>query len=133
MAVKDELSQLGTPYVYAAESAGQAFDCSGLTDWAYAKAEGGNPAAGERGQSIGATAASQEAFCQQHGTMVTDMSQLKPGDLLFYNEGASSPQHVAMYAGQVDGKPMMVEAPHTGERVRLVPMRTPDAAGRPTK
>jgi cell wall-associated NlpC family hydrolase len=128
-AVKDELSQLGTPYVYGAETAGQAFDCSGLTDWAYDKAEGGSPQPGVRGQSIGKTAAAQEAFCQQKGTMITDMSQLKPGDLLFYNEGKSTPQHVAMYAGQG----MMVEAPDTGERVRLVPMRQPTAAGRPTK
>ncbi len=128
-AVEAELSQLGTPYVYAAESQGKAFDCSGLTDWAYAKAEGGSPASGQRGQSIGATAASQEQFCKEKGTMISDMSQLKPGDLLFYNEGAGSPQHVAMYAG----KGMMVEAPHTGERVRLVAMRQPDAAGRPTK
>jgi cell wall-associated NlpC family hydrolase len=128
-AVEAEISQLGTPYVYAAESAGKAFDCSGLTDWAYEKAETGNAASGQRGQSIGATAASQEAYCQSHGNMITDMSQLKPGDLLFYNEGAGSPQHVAMYAG----KGMMIEAPHTGERVRLVAMRQPDAAGRPTK
>ncbi|HEY9714837.1 MAG TPA: NlpC/P60 family protein, partial [Chroococcales cyanobacterium] len=92
-------------------------------------AEGKSPAAGERGQSIGATAASQEQFCQSHGEMVTNMKDLKPGDLLFYNEGAGSPQHVAMYAG--DG--MMIEAPHTGERVRLVPLRQPDAAGRPEK
>jgi cell wall-associated NlpC family hydrolase len=128
-AVRDELSQLGTPYVYAGETAGKEFDCSGLTDWAYDKAEGGTPQAGVRGQSIGRTAADQETFCEKNGTMITDMSQLKPGDLLFYNEGASTPQHVAMYAGEG----MMIEAPHTGERVRLVPILQPDAAGRPTK
>lgn len=29
------LSQLGVPYIFGAESPNHAFDCSGLTDWAY--------------------------------------------------------------------------------------------------
>jgi cell wall-associated NlpC family hydrolase len=108
-AVRRALSQLGVPYVYEGESPGQAFDCFGLTNWA----------CGRAGESLPRTAAEQQSACTP-----VSMNQLKPGDLLFYGQPA---HHVTMYVGHG----MMVEAPHTGERVRLVPVRPPTSAGRP--
>jgi cell wall-associated NlpC family hydrolase len=60
-------------------------------------------------------------------------SRLRPGDLLFFATDPSNPgtiHHVTMYAGSG----LMVEAPSTGLRVRVVPMRHRGAmpwAGRP--
>ncbi|MDA2983274.1 MAG: NlpC/P60 family protein, partial [Actinomycetota bacterium] len=38
MAIKAALSQLGVRYRWGASSPGVAFDCSGLTQWAWGKA-----------------------------------------------------------------------------------------------
>jgi cell wall-associated NlpC family hydrolase len=56
------------------------------------------------------------------------ISDLQPGDLLFYGPGGSD--HVAMYVGG----DTMIEAPHTGAVVWLTPLRLGDdfvGAGRP--
>lgn len=80
-------SQLGVTYVYGASSPGEAFDCSGLTSWAYSQA----------GIEIPHSSAAQ-------AQMATNVSSedLQPGDLVFYigNAGGSqSGNHVALYAG----------------------------------
>jgi len=115
-------SQLGVPYVWdhasprTAGSAGS-FDCSGLTMWAWKQAGVDLP---------------HNADAQYHDTAHVShvpLSQLQPGDLLFYNDGGSI-HHVAMYAG--NGK--MIEAPDVGLTVREVPVRTHGLmamAGRP--
>jgi peptidoglycan DL-endopeptidase RipA len=48
------------------------------------------------------------------------ISQLQPGDMVFYKKGSAPIHHVALFIG--DGK--MVEAPYTGANVRIVPLRT---------
>ncbi|CAN5728571.1 hypothetical protein BH10CYA1_BH10CYA1_50430 [soil metagenome] len=117
--VKAAEGQIGVPYVWAGETPGKAFDCSGLTKWAWKQAGVDLP---------------HNADAQYHDTAHVDhvpLSQMKPGDLLFYNDGGSI-HHVAMYAG--NGK--MVEAPHSGANVREVPVRTQGLmpmAGRPHK
>ena len=81
-------SQIGVSYVYGASSPGQAFDCSGLTSWAYAQA----------GIDIPHSSVGQS----QMATNVSSADELQPGDLVFYigNVGASqSGSHVAIYAG----------------------------------
>jgi cell wall-associated NlpC family hydrolase len=100
-AVREALTQLGVPYVWGGESAGKGFDCSGLTQWAYGK-EGIN--------------LPHDAAAQNIGQRVAE-SNLAPGDLAVWNG------HVAMYIG--DGK--MIEAPHTGDVVHIVPLRTTNA------
>ncbi|MET8980941.1 bifunctional lytic transglycosylase/C40 family peptidase [Streptomyces sp. NPDC004539] len=52
------------------------------------------------------------------GTAVKSISQLQPGDLLFSVPGASGPEHVGMYIGD----DQVIEAPHTGARVRIKPL-----------
>ena len=105
-AVAAAQSVIGDPYVYGAAGP-NSFDCSGLTMWAWAHG----------GVSLPHSSQSQYA-----GSTHISLSQLQPGDLLFYY---SDIHHVAMYVGGG----MMIEAPHTGANVREVPMRTSDLVG----
>ncbi|MGK5532255.1 NlpC/P60 family protein [Streptomyces sp. URMC 129] len=88
-------SKLGSPYVWGATGP-SAFDCSGLTSWAYAQA----------GVSLPRTSQAQAGV----GTRVS-LDQLAPGDLVFYYDGLS---HVGMYAG--NGQ--ILHAPSSGSVVR---------------
>jgi cell wall-associated NlpC family hydrolase len=106
-------SQLGVPYVFGAEEPGVGFDCSGLTAWAWGQA--GVPLPHYSG-------------AQMADSTPVPVSDLQPGDLLFYGPGGSD--HVAMYVGGGT----MIEAPHTGAVVWLTPLRLGDGfvgAGRP--
>jgi cell wall-associated NlpC family hydrolase len=84
------------------------YDCSGLT-WAAYRAHG---------ITIPRDADAQFAA----GAPVT-LSQMLPGDLLFYEHPVVG--HVAMFIG--DGK--MIEAPNSRSEVRIVPVRTSDFRG----
>lgn len=69
---------------------------------------------------------------QYQETTPVSMSQLKPGDLIYYAfnfNDISTIHHVALYVGNG----LMIEAPHTGAWVRVSPIGRPDlfAAGRP--
>jgi cell wall-associated NlpC family hydrolase len=99
VAIKAALAELGKPYIWAAGGP-SAFDCSGLTMWAWAKA----------GVSMPHLAASQ----QNLGTRV-DRSALRPGDLVFFGSPA---YHVAMYLGSG----MIVQAPNSGDVVKISPL-----------
>jgi cell wall-associated NlpC family hydrolase len=101
-AVSVALSQLGTPYVAGGAAPG-GFDCSGLVSWAYAQA--GHP--GLPHYSVALWSA---------GTRVASQGELAPGDLVFFN----SLDHVGMYIG--GGQ--FVEAPHTGDVVKVSSMAT---------
>lgn len=93
-------SYVGTPYVWGGSKPG-GFDCSGLLFYAY----------GKEGISIGRTTYEQ----LKHGRSVST-SALRPGDAVFFHGGS----HVAMYIG--GGR--MLESPHTGAKVRIVPLRS---------
>ena len=99
-AVRAALSQLGVPYRFAAASPGQAFDCSGLTMWAWAQA----------GVSLPHFAASQYGMLPH-----VPLDQLQPGDLVFFY---SDLHHVGLYIGNG----MMVQAPRTGDVVKVSPL-----------
>jgi cell wall-associated NlpC family hydrolase len=111
VAVRAALSQLGVPYVFNAASPGRAFDCSGLTMWAWAQA----------GVSMAHYTVSQwNAFPK------VSLQALQPGDLILsYRLG-----HVGIYIGNG----MMVAAPRTGDVVKITPVfgiRPLDGAVRP--
>jgi peptidoglycan DL-endopeptidase CwlO len=106
-AVRAALGQLGKPYRWGA-SGTDAFDCSGLTSWAYGQEGVGLPRVSRQQWSAG-----------RH----VDPAQLRPGDLVFFARDPADPatiHHVGLYLGQG----LMVHAPHTGARVRV------DAVGR---
>ncbi|HVX22030.1 MAG TPA: NlpC/P60 family protein [Acidimicrobiales bacterium] len=118
-AVRYALAQVGTPYVWGGETPGVGFDCSGLTQAAYAAA----------GIAIPRTSEAQWSALPHVG-----LDDLEPGDLLFFDPGeriAGLPGHVGIYIGG----DQMVDAPHTGADVRiedLADRRTPMGAARPT-
>jgi cell wall-associated NlpC family hydrolase len=112
IAVNAAQSQRGVPYVWGGATAGEGFDCSGLTMWAWSQA----------GVSL-AHGATEQYYEIEH----VSMSDLQPGDLIFYGDGYLL-YHVVMYIG--DG--MVVQAEETGTDVMDTPI-PPGAygAGRP--
>jgi cell wall-associated NlpC family hydrolase len=91
-------SQIGVPYVWGGESPGQGFDCSGLAQWAWRQA----------GVDLPRTAAAQ------YGAVAhIPLSDLQPGDLLFWGYGGID--HVGIYAGGGE----IVHAPDTGQLVQV--------------
>ncbi len=96
IAVNAAQSQLGVPYVFAAESPGVAFDCSGLTKYAW----------GQAGVSLPHQSASQYA-----STPHVPVSEAQPGDLIFYRSPIG---HVAIYIGGGT----LIHAPQTGDVVK---------------
>jgi peptidoglycan DL-endopeptidase CwlO len=97
IAVRAALSRLGRPYVWGA-SGPDRFDCSGLTQWSYARA----------GIHLDRT-----TYQQIHEGIAVPRSQVRPGDLVF-----PSAEHVQMAIGN----DLVVEAPHAGATVRISPL-----------
>jgi len=99
IALRYALEKVGDPYVWAAAGP-NAFDCSGLVVWAYA----------------------QEGISLPHytgdlwniGEHVSE-NDLQPGDLVFFYADIS---HVGIYIGNG----LMVDAPQTGEDVKIQPI-----------
>lgn len=105
-AVDVALAQLGKPYRYAA-SGPDAFDCSGLTMFAWAAA----------GVQLPHSSRAQYASLPK-----VSQDQLAPGDLVFYG---SPIHHVGMYIG--GGQ--YVHAPQTGDVVKVSSIYRRDWAG----
>jgi cell wall-associated NlpC family hydrolase len=119
VAVNYALDQIGTPYRWGGETPGVGFDCSGLTQAAYAAA----------GINIPRTSEAQWSALPH-----VALDQLEPGDLVFFNPGEflpGLPGHVGIYIGNNQ----MVDAPHSGADVQLENLAdwpTPLGAARPT-
>jgi cell wall-associated NlpC family hydrolase len=110
-------SQIGVNYVWGGETPGSGFDCSGLVQWAWAKA----------GIQIPRTTESQ------YPAMVhVALTNLEPGDLLFYYnlDGDHAVDHVVMYVGSGPwGTSTVIAAAHTGTTVSLAPVFTAGLIG----
>jgi len=107
-AISFALAQLGKPYVFGATGP-ESFDCSGLTMAAWAAA----------GVALPHYTVAQYAV----GVPVAAPSLLRPGDLIFIpgSDGSlvpPNPQHVGLYLGHG----LVIEAPQTGDVVKIVPM-----------
>jgi cell wall-associated NlpC family hydrolase len=105
--------QLGDRYRFGAVGP-SAFDCSGLTMKAYAKA----------GRRIGGHSATAQYRSARAHHQLRSLRHVRKGDILFYGSPGAV-YHVAMYVGK--GK--MIEAPHEGTRVRIVKLRRFDLLG----
>lgn len=90
---------LGSPYVWGAAGP-SAFDCSGLTQWAYAQAGVGLP---------------RTSQAQRYAGRRVPLAAARPGDLVAYRADAS---HIGMYAG--NGR--VIHAPYPGAPVRYDPV-----------
>ena len=97
LAVQSALGQLGVPYRFATSNPGVAFDCSGLTKYAW----------GQAGVDLPHQSAAQFA-----STPHVPKDQAQPGDLIFYYSPIS---HVGIYLGGG----MLVHAPNTGKTVKV--------------
>lgn len=93
-------TQLGRMYRYGGSSPATGFDCSGLMMWSWAQV----------GVSLPRTSRGQFAATQR-----IPMSQIQPGDLVFYG---SPVYHVGMYVGGG----MMIDSPRTGKPVSIRPI-----------
>ena len=104
--------QVGKPYKWGAVGPSE-FDCSGLVQYTFA-------AAGIRMPRV----SQQQWFAGPH----INYADARPGDLLFWHNDPtdqSDIDHVAIYAGNG----MMLEAPHTGDFVKYVPVGMTNFAG----
>lgn len=97
IAVNAASSQLGVPYVFAAESPGVAFDCSGLTKYAW----------GQAGVYLPHQSGAQYASIPH-----VSQSEVQPGDLIFYKSPIG---HVAIYIGGGS----LIHAPSSGDVVKV--------------
>jgi len=111
VAIQAALGQIGVPYRYAQASPGVAFDCSGLTYYAWAQA----------GINLPRNSRMQAAAIPR-----VPIAAAQPGDLLFYYSPIS---HVGIYLG--NGQ--LVHAPNTGSHVKVTNVRWSKvvAVGRP--
>jgi peptidoglycan DL-endopeptidase CwlO len=103
--LKAAASRVGYPYVWGG-SGPTTFDCSGLVQWSFARA----------GVVMPRVAADQA----RTGPAIP-FSRAQAGDLLFYRTDPTAPDyisHVAIYLG----KGLMIQAPHSGENVQIVPV-----------
>lgn len=106
VAIAAAQTQIGKPYMYGAAGP-DSWDCSGLTQWAFAQA----------GVLIPRTAADQYAAVPTK----VPLGQIEPGDLLFWATDTNDPttiHHVAIYVGNG----LMLDAPHTGANVEIQPV-----------
>jgi cell wall-associated NlpC family hydrolase len=102
--LKAAMSRRGLPYVWGAAGP-QSFDCSGLVQWSFAQAGVVMP---------------RVAADQARSGPAVPVSQLAPGDLLFYHTDPTAPgyiSHVAIYLGNG----WMIQAPEPGMNVEVVP------------
>jgi len=98
-ALQAAISRLGYPYVWGAAGPTQ-FDCSGLVMWAY--------------QQVGISLPHYTGSQWNSGVHVA-RNDLEPGDLVFFFPNIS---HVGMYIGNG----MMIDAPNSGEDVKVQPI-----------
>ena len=100
-AIRAAQSQLGVPYRFASSTPGVAFDCSGLTAWAW----------GTAGVSLPHQSRNQFSTLPH-----VPASEAQPGDLIFYYSPIS---HVGLYLGGG----MMIHSPQTGTSVSYTQVR----------
>ena len=98
---------LGVPYKWGGSSQDEGFDCSGFTRHVFEI-------------SLGRTLPRRsDEQAHQAGLVEVDRSELKPGDLVFFNTLRRAFSHVGIYIG--DGR--FIHSPRKGTQVRVEDMR----------
>ncbi len=90
---------VGKPYRYGGTSPTTGFDCSGLVQYTYARA----------GRKLPRSTDDQRVAAQR-----IKLSELQPGDLVFFDQEGKKNSHVGIYIGNGE----FVHAPSSGKRVR---------------
>ena len=103
--VMQAMGLLGVPYKRGGNSEEKGFDCSGFVRYMYEKSVG--------------LVLPRRAEEQAKVTEEISRSELKPGDLVFFNTLKRTFSHVGIYVG--DGK--FIHAPRPGKAVRVDDMR----------
>ena len=103
--VMQAMGLLGVPYRSGGTSEEKGFDCSGFVRYMYEKSVG--------------LVLPRRAEEQAKVTEEISRSELKPGDLVFFNTLKRTFSHVGIYVG--DGK--FIHAPRPGKAVRVDDMR----------
>jgi cell wall-associated NlpC family hydrolase len=101
-AVAEAKKYMGTPYQWGGSTPQTGFDCSGLVQWAYAKA------------GIRLPRTSEQQILAPNGKAV-DRGHLQPGDLVFFRNSGGDVHHVGISLGG----DRFINAPHTGADVRI--------------
>jgi len=97
---------VGRPYRYGGASPSTGFDCSGLVQWSYARAGRRLP---------------RSTDDQRHAAVRVRVSELRRGDLVFFDQEGKKHGHVGIYVGNGE----FVHAPSSGKRVRRDRLDTP--------
>ena len=107
-ALAEAMRYLGTPYQWGGSNPKTGFDCSGLVQWAYAKA------------GIRIPRVTDQQFVAEGATKV-GRKDLLPGDLVFFRDSTGYIHHVGMSLGG----DRFVNAPHTGDVVKVSSLKEP--------
>jgi cell wall-associated NlpC family hydrolase len=101
---------IGTPYHFGGASPATGFDCSGLAQYAY----------GQSGVALPRVAADQFKVGQP-----VDRASLQPGDIVFFQDSTGYIHHEGIYVGNNQ----FLQAPHTGDVVKISSLDDPYYAG----
>ena len=96
------IRQKGDPYVYGADGP-RAFDCSGLTMFAYGRA----------GLYLPRSSDGQARYVRH-----IPKEKLRRGDFVFFHSSGGAVYHVAIYLGRRHGRRYILHAPHSGTVVQ---------------
>lgn len=98
-------SFIGTPYHYGGRSPRTGFDCSGFVQYVYYHSRGVN--------------LPRRAVDMSRVGRRIRATDLRPGDLVFYNTNGKPYSHVGIYVGNA----RFIHSPRSGERVEIVSMK----------
>lgn len=106
------LAQRAVPYVWGGTGP-NGVDCSGLIYYAY--------------RSAGINIPRYRAIDYAHiGQAVPDVGSARPGDVIYFDEPGTDTDHVGLYVGNG----LMIQAPQTGDHVRVTPVGKPTSIRR---
>lgn len=111
--VLSAMTLLDSPYRYGGREPATGFDCSGLVHYVFSQERASSP--------IPRSTAAQAGASRR-----VSRSQLRPGDLVFFNTLGKPNSHVGIYIGN----DQFINAPSSGGRVRIDSLNNPYFAKR---